>query len=180
MAPPFGDAGLKTDDARAIVELLNSTPVGSEIGVVVIGPMDDANFKSADVLLKTLEESDCTITQPILWAHDLGAVTLTIRSRCLQRWAPALGLAEDDALEDGAREMVAASLGQFYWQLPGILARFKGKEKELLAASAEILTSDLHDAQHLALWSGIRQAAKWTNTTPMEVLAAFLPKEKTK
>ena len=54
LAPPFGEDGLKTDDAREVVELLFSTPLGMDIGVIVVGPMDEANLKASDVLLKRI------------------------------------------------------------------------------------------------------------------------------
>ena len=74
VAPPLGDDGLKVDEAREVVELLMTTPVGDKLGVVIVGPMDEAAAKSCDTLLKTLEEFKGGLIRPILWAHDLSGV----------------------------------------------------------------------------------------------------------
>ena len=84
LAPPFGEEGaygLKVDEAREFVALLSTAPLGTAVGVVIAGPMDVASPKSSDVLLKSIEEFNASVVFPLLWAHDLGGVTGTIRSR---------------------------------------------------------------------------------------------------
>jgi hypothetical protein len=129
MASPFGGGGLKVNEAREFVSLMNSTPVGEGVGVVVAGPMDLALLKSSDTLLKCIEEFNPTVMYPLLWAHDLGGVSGTIRSRCLDRWCPATGLEEPDPeLQAVARGLVAAALARQLWKLPPLLASVKKDE----------------------------------------------------
>ena len=96
----FGEEGLKADDSRSIVSLLNETPVGDRKGIVIIGPMDLANPIASDVLLKSLEEFKDDFVQPLLWAIDIGNVVPTIRSRCLAKWCYAKVNLQEDVLED--------------------------------------------------------------------------------
>jgi DNA polymerase III delta prime subunit len=84
----FGKDGLKVDDAREIVVLVNQPPFfpDGKSPVVIIGPLDKAQEKTQDVLLKTVEEPEGVLL--ILWAVDAGTVADTIQSRCLIYWAP--------------------------------------------------------------------------------------------
>lgn len=82
---PFGDQGLKVDEARKIVELLNNLPPGRKKCMLVIGPMNRATQAASDVLLKSLEEPPKKV-EMVLWAEDLNGVLPTILSRCWPRW----------------------------------------------------------------------------------------------
>ncbi len=177
--PPFGDEGLKIDEAREVVELLSSTPMGSEMGTLVVGPMDElARADSFSPLLKPLEEFDGETTQPILWAHDNGGVPATIRSRCLERFAPATGAEEDDeALQNAAFKAVESALKV---DRVGIIEAFKiGVKKDsvrpFLWAMCDSLSMDLQKAEVRALWERLRNVARWSNPTVIETLSALLP-----
>lgn len=175
VAPPYGDDGLKTDEARSVVASLLSPPLGKETGVVIVGPMDMANPKASDVLLKRIEEFNPKVVIPILWAHDLGGVSPTIRSRCIDRWAPhGSDAEEDDAVITAAWELVEAVTLKETFRVASALFRVKGKEVELLKALAGVLSTDLDDPVKIALWSRLREVARWQNPTQIEVAAAIL------
>jgi len=171
---PFGEDGLKVDAARLIVGLLQSAPIGIDLGSLVIGPMDKVPSKSADVLLKTVEEPP-DFARLILWATDLGGVRDTIRSRCLPIWCPATGFEPvDEELEATARELLQASLDGRYFDVPLLVAKMKGKEAELLAEVAEAMTGRAYNSRTLPLWERIREAAKYPRPLPIEVILAFV------
>jgi hypothetical protein len=175
LAPPFGGGtGLKVDEARQIVSLLNSTPVGVAVGVVVVGPMDLANDKAADTLLKTIEQFDATVL-PILWAQDLGNVRPTIRSRGMAHWCPGFDLEPDDALEGGGRDLVAAALApDRLYEIPTLAKQFAGREHALMGVMAEALAGQLNGTA-LMLWERLRPVAELRNPTTIELVAALLP-----
>lgn len=174
VAPPFGDSGLKTSEAREIVGLLLSTPIGTRTGVVVVGPMDEANPKASDVLLKRIEEFPDTV-QPILWAHDLGGVAPTIRSRCLAEWAPA---ADDDVGDD---EMMSAALdiveavkqGELH-TIPDMVRNHAKREYDLVKALADVLSMESEDRRILAIWERLRRVLRWRNVTSVEIISILL------
>ena len=177
LAPPFGDEGLKTarakpadpPGAREIVELMSMTPLGSQIGCLVIGPMDDAEVKAANVLLKTIEEFRSDLFQPILWANDLEGVLPTIQSRCLARWAGEV-TAPDPEMQDDAATLVQAYLDRDAWKVPEIVAKYQDREHLLLQRVATVI----QEKQAFDLWPAIRELASLRNPTQIEVVAAFL------
>lgn len=121
MAPPFGDDGLSVDEARDIVELLLSTPVGNKIGVVIIGPIDNTkSIRAMDALLKSVEEIPSEWMLPILWADDLGGVIPTIRSRCLEIWAPGPPTQDLDLMML-ARQIIDEILADRYYLIPTLV-----------------------------------------------------------
>jgi len=83
-----GDDGLKVDDARTLVELLGTAPVGDKRGSLVLGPLDRTTSEAGDALLKTLEDYGEGPTRVFAWAWDLSGVLPTIRSRTLPVWCP--------------------------------------------------------------------------------------------
>lgn len=181
---PFGDKGLKVDEAREFVSLLQSAPLGSDLGVVVAGPMDKALPKSADALLKSIESFNKFVL-PILWAADLGGVRNTIRSRCLPIWCPPTGYEPiDEEVEETARELLTAALNGDGASIPTLVARMKadskkkkpGREHELLAEVADAMTARLDDPKVLPLWERVREVARWRNPTQIEIISAFLPR----
>ena len=183
LAPPFGDEGLKVDEAREAMSLLFSTPVGTKIGVVVIGPMDQANPKASDVLLKRVEDFEADIVLPILWAHDIGGVSLTIRSRCLAHWAPRTVVsAEDEALKAAGQDAIGAVLNGDFYLIPGAVEKGKGKEIELLGYMTDALYNrpegDEKSLKRIrVLWERLRPVTRRRNPTPIEIIAALVSDE---
>ena len=174
---PFGEVGLKVDEARLLVSLMQAPPIGVDLGVVIAGPMDKAPPKSADVLLKVIEEPP-DFVRPLLWATDLGGVRGTIRSRCLPVWCPTTGFEEgDDELEATARELLQAVLNERIYEIPIHVKKMKGRETELLAEVSEAMSSMPDVPAVLALWERVREVARWRNPTYLEVVAAFLPRK---
>jgi len=185
MAPPFGSTGLKVDEAREFVALMRTTPLGEGKGVVVAGPMDLANPKAADTLLKCIEEFDGEAMVPVLWAHDLGGVIPTIQSRCLDRWCPATGDEEiDEEVVGAAQALIRASLSQEVWKIPPLLAAVlkdknsKGREIPLLWEMSEALVAYLTRPEARELWERLREVATYYNPTFIEIQAALLPPAK--
>jgi hypothetical protein len=174
---PFGDDGLKVDEAREFASLLQSAPLGIDCGIVIAGPMDRALPKSADALLKSIEQFN-EYVHPMLWTIDLGGVQPTIRSRCLPVWCPATGQEPvDEELEGVARELLNAALAGHGADVPTLVAKIKksGREYDLLAEVADAMTVMLDNPKVLPLWERVRKVAMWRNPTPIEVIAAFLP-----
>jgi hypothetical protein len=170
---PFGEDGLKIAESREIIELMNGTPLGDQVGVIVVGPMDRALPASTDVLLKTLEEFDPQVFRPILWAYDEGGVRPTIRSRCVRRWCPGDEIRDEELLRQ-VTELVQASLNQDRPAVLSFLRETTGVEV-LLAASqvlrdrgAEISTKELQ------LWDQLRQVLRVRNPSANEIKAVFL------
>lgn len=179
LAPPFGDGGLKVDGAREFVALLGNAPVGDGVGVVIAGPMDQAPPKSADVLLKRIEEFDEQVVYPLLWANDLGGVQWTIRSRCLDRWCPE-GQPDDpeqtDHIEKAAYSLIAAAVdGKEPWKIPGLVASMKDQLPELLGALSDALLPKMDDPASRKLWDRLRRVAQWWRPTVPELVSALFP-----
>jgi len=170
LSPPVGANGLKVSDARRVSNLLASAPVGSRIGVVIVGPMDLANYKASDVLLKSVEEFDPKLVCPVLWAEDLGGVRPTIRSRCLARWSG--GQEEEDDIETEVYDLVQATVSGELHRIWSLLDEFKGQEQGLLGQIARVVSADPTPA-HLRVWEAIRPVARWRNPTRWEVAAAL-------
>lgn len=174
VAPPIGDDGLKIEEVRAAIDLLISTPVGMATGIVVIGPMDRiVSLKASDGLLKLIEEHHDEV-QPVLWAFDIGGVSPTIRSRCLDRWCPQVEGDEDDELEGDGRALVRASLEGQLWLIPGLVKKNDKKLGDLLGIAADAIIADW-SADSMVLWERVRVTAMHKNPTPIEVVSAFLP-----
>jgi hypothetical protein len=81
--PPYSD--LKTDQVKELVEVYSQVwPQKNPL--LIAGPLDEANPLTLDVLLKRIEEPFEGAPELLLWAHDLGSVPDTIRSRCGERF----------------------------------------------------------------------------------------------
>ena len=168
---PFGDAGLKIAESRAIIDLMNNTPVGDSPGVLVMGPMDRAMQAATDVLLKSIEEFDDRIVRPVLWALDEAEVSPTIRSRCLRRWCPGPEVLDEEVL-DVARGVVEAALaGDIAAVIEGLREQDPG---DVLVASAMALRDRGLDAETEDLWEALRATLRVRNPTASEALAVFL------
>jgi hypothetical protein len=167
---------------------LSFVPVGDAKGVVIVGPMDSsytASEKARDVLLKRIEEFPSRV-QPILWAHDLGDVQGTLKSRCIERWAPGKpDKEEDDDVLSAALGLVEATLAKEAWRVPSLVTDalktkpVKGGEKKerresaLLHAAIDFLAESDHPDRFI-LWESLREASRYANPTPNEVAVAFL------
>jgi len=177
---PFGDAGLKVAEAREFAMLLQNAPLGTARGIVIAGPMDQALPKSADALLKGIEQFN-EYVWPMLWAHDLGGVQGTISSRCLPMWAPATGHEPiDEEVEEVARDLLQAALAGHAADVPALVARVFPKNKpsrehELLAEVVYAMTAMLDNPKVLPLWERVRAVCQWRNPTRIEIISAFLP-----
>lgn len=180
LAPPFGSEGLKVDDAREIVTLLAAPPVGTQIGVVLAGPMDRATPEAMDALLKSLEDFDEQTVQPVLWAVDVGAVVPTIRSRCLLIWCPDGPMPEMEHLEM-ATDLVRAALRRDYPTVIFAVKEFEGDNRDLLASVAMVLADKLKEAEGkaaehlLILWDSVRSMLGGRSVvSDRELLAALV------
>lgn len=169
MTPPAGEEGLKKDEARAIVEILSSAPIGSRRGVVVLGPMDLATIEASDVLLKALEDHREDWVQPILWADDVGGVRPTIVSRCLSEWVDG----EPEPIDDEIVHIIDAALGEDLPELLVLLHGYKGKAIEVIRQAARVIAAD-PTPKALDTWSRLRAVAGYKNPTPVEVAMALI------
>lgn len=192
-APPFGDSGLGVDESREIVEILLSVPVGEDPEAVVIGPIDNAkSLRAMDSLLKSIEEIPSVFMIPILWADDLGGVLPTIRSRCLETWAPGTFEINPELLALAKQIVENALSGRFYTISNAVAeskklsveaptededaeeeTKFRGTD--LLWALSDVLASgDLSDPKLRDLWDRLRKVAQWRNPTMIEIVSALV------
>lgn len=174
LCPPIGEDGLTIDAAREVVLTLQSSPVGDQLGVLVIGPVDRIRDKSGDALLKSLEEIDTTVVLPLLWAHDLVGVSPTLRSRCLTQWCSGSEV-ESEAPQDEASEFVSALLAGALWRAYEIPQKWMGREPLLLFALVEHLVKDL--PAQFPLWSRLRVLAQQKSISAIELVDALFPAE---
>jgi hypothetical protein len=185
---PMGVEGLRTDDAREAVALLSSPPVGDDCGVLIIGPMDEANQKACDVLLKSIEEHRDGDVQPVLWAWDLAEVSSTIRSRCIPQWSLGEGDEIPEELLDTAWQLCDAIIEGELYQVLASLKENKGELESLGRAVArcvaENVAGTIHDPQQgaegfLAIWEALRPELRHYDLSPVGfshvLLRAALP-----
>lgn len=175
------DGGLKKEGAREFVEMMSYLPVGSGRRSVLLGPLDEITPVVGDVLLKTLEEFNPNGLRPFLWAWDLGGVIPTIRSRCLDVYAPGVA----DRLE--AFKTEGENLLKFFlirdWA--SLVESWKegdrGQEVLLLGATVQALSERLRstdvDPRLWALWDRLREIRTGFTVTPAMVVSAFLEGE---
>jgi len=178
VAEPFGEDGLKVDDTREIIKLMQDAPLGDEPGVILIGPMDRAESKSTDVLLKTIEEFDHECVRPVLYAYDLGSVSSTIKSRCILRWCPdAPPNPEGEEAMKLAFDLVEASCRQDRARVIELLKEKKAPDvvpilescANVLALNPEFLVGVRHE-----LWLRVRNLARYRHVGKTELLATFV------
>lgn len=173
VCPPIGDDGLKVDDARQVTERLLSTPVGEQVGVVVIGPMDEANAKASDTLLKCLEEFPGEWVVPILWANDLGEVSVTIRSRCRDKWCPGID-DDDERTMEAAHKIIEAALVKDMVAVVELAKPFDKAEIALVSALTAILALGVDQAPYRGLWGRLRPVAAHRKPFLSEVIVALV------
>lgn len=180
LAEPMGDDGINIDTARQIVEVLGAAPLGDDIGVIVVGPMDlPASTAALDALLKFLEEYDDRFMQVILWARDVEHVRSTIRSRCIERWCPSFGTGGPEvAYMRTAKSLCEAALRRRVATVVEILKENKGSEEELLQASARVLSEETEWSlsARLLLWASLREALTKRSPGPShyETVSAYM------
>ena len=169
---PFTGSELKKEGARELVSLLAHRPVGGGRASVLVGPVDEANPATSDVLLKTIEEFDPEGTRPFLWAWDLGGVSHTLRSRCILRFCPGADT-RGEAHEETARALLRA-YGEVDWVT--VTEEVKGYEdlSALLRSVVDLLPAKLSETRYAALWENLRELVDGSTLTPARVVSAFL------
>lgn len=173
---PFTGSELKKEGARELMSLLSRRPVGDGRYAVLVGPVDEVNPATSDVMLKTIEEFDPEGTRPFLWAWDLGGVSHTLRSRCILRFCPgvdprgeaheATALTVLRAYEDGDWVTVTEEVKAY----PDLSA--------LMRSVADLLPTKLimpsPELRYVHLWETVRDLFTGTTLTPARVVCAFL------
>ena len=174
--PPMGDEGLKVEDAREAVLILSSPAVGDDHGVLLIGPMDQANSRASDVLLKSIEEHRGMDVVPVLWAWDLAEVSLTIRSRCIPHWSPGeMAELPAETLEVAWQVCDAVLEGDLHRIISGVQ---EGKtDLEMLGRClAHYIAVSAMEGQRefLCVWDAIRPQLQYTVLSPVGISHALL------
>lgn len=163
----FGEEGLKVEEAREVVSLIQSPPfVGSGLAVVVVGPMDQSRDRSSDVLLKSIEEFDHKIVQPLLWAYDLGEVRPTVRSRSLAVWCPSDDFFPEPPLVDKVDDLFEA-LAQRDVFLIGEILKGIDDYRGLLDAFSYVAFRDQSEFR-LKVWESLRPLTFFPEPTQYE------------
>lgn len=123
VSEPIGDAGLKVDDSRAIIEMADSSGIGDAPPSVVVGPLDAATPEASDALLKTLEDLCDGPLSIVLWADHLRGVSGTIQSRTRAVWCPPGPRTPDPLayMSDRAKVLAAALLEEDEVKILGVL-----------------------------------------------------------
>lgn len=170
---PIGDTGLKVDQAREVVSLMMSTPLGTKKGTLVIGPLDfrhDNSDKARDILLKSIEEHPSNVVLPLLWAHDLEEVSPTIRSRCDEKWCPPEGEVEfSEQVEEKANRVWELWSKGDKAAIPAVLSDVK-EVRDLVTALAVICREE----KDWDLWSRVRDVACLGKDFHVDLLSASL------
>ena len=175
VAPPFGDEGLKVKEAREAISALLQGSISFLVQVVVIGPVDEATPQASDVLLKNIEEFREGIVQPILWAHDVGGVKATIRSRSLEYWAPKKEAdADDEAMLGAAWEIVNLVKTREVGPIPELVKPFSKELPGLLCALSLVLAQDMEDIVNQKLWEALRPVTRHLHPRKAEVVSALV------
>lgn len=169
---PFGSDGIKIDEAREIVSLLDQRSVGSRVRSLVIGPLDRSQGIATDVLLKSLEGFDPEVGRPVLWAWSLEGVSPTIRSRTWAVWAPGEKVLDEDLLIE-VKYLVRASLRQDAVEIVQRWGEMEVTEDFLLCLGRAVLDVS-GDLKGLSLWSSLRPILQHQKPTKHEVLTALL------
>jgi hypothetical protein len=173
VAGTYGADGLKVDEARTIVSRSGIPPVGGGLSVFLVGPIDLANHKAVDTLLKTIEEPP-PFLKIILWAKDLGEVRPTVVSRSLHIWCPAEGSGVDDELLDMAGEALNAfKRGNMLTLLTLTEEHGKSDPREWLAALAEALVLSGEQKKLSSWWVRARKALSQTHVTLSDVVLTY-------
>lgn len=159
--PPFGTSKAEVmsfvDSARI--------PPPSTGTAILLGPLDDVLLGSSDVLLKTLEENPEFGPVLALWANDIGSVSRTIRSRCLDVWCHGSSNVSPD-LDESASSILECVGTKNYLRLVSEVQRWKDDLTSLVMAISSKLVGNAR------LWSTFRPVTRMrTLTVPMVVSA---------
>jgi len=156
---PMGDAGLKVDDSRAIIELATLSGVGDKPPSLVIGPLDRATPEASDALLKTLEDLTEAPMRLILWADYLSGVIPTIRSRTRPTWCPPgpTYLSSVAYLAEEAEALCAAIRDGDYVKILGLLEKVGKDWPDLLQALCKPLSHHLEERVAIETWISVRK-----------------------
>jgi len=171
----MGEDGLRVAQAREAVRILSTRTIGERRGVLVLGPMDLANDKSCDVLLKSIEEIDPEGTFPILWANDLSEVRETIVNRCLCVWKGGDRTVLDKEVEVRAVQLVDAVTTNDL----NLISRLVRDSKDLRALGDGVAREvserfQKGDLSALAVWERLRPEMAFTNPSKIGVSHALL------
>ena len=131
---------LKVDGVRLLVSLFTQV-YPHKNPCLVAGPLDEADPSALDILLKRIEEPTPNSPTLLLWAHDLGGVPDTIRSRCGERFHYAPQTEHD--LYDDVSAFFALFRADNLLRAMQVLARVqKGSERAFLEAYVEVLLAE--------------------------------------
>lgn len=173
---PFTGSSLKKEGARELVGLLAHRPVGGGRASVLVGPIDEVNPATSDVLLKTIEDFDPEGIRPFLWAWDLGGVSVTLRSRCILKFCPGTDT-RTEAFESMADTVLKAFLDG---DCVTLIEEVKEQEDVDLLLRAVVdrvavkLLGKNPDPRYAALWDVLRPLFGSGTLTPARVVSAFL------
>jgi len=169
LGDPFGDKGLKIDESRIIVRLLNNLPPGRMRCTLVIGPMNRSTPAASDVLLKSLEEPPKKVDL-ILWSENLVRVSPTIISRCWPVWC----YGEDLCKKEKAAQALVAYLSEGkISEALGVLDKNKKYLEELMRSVSLVLSRGEVTSANKKIWKQTRNVLMQEKITYLGV-AHFL------
>lgn len=169
VSEPIGDAGLKVDDSRALIELASSSGIGDRPPSVVVGPLDASTPEASDALLKTLEDLCDGPLSIVLWADHLRGVSGTIQSRTFAVWCPEGPTTSDPLayLREPAQALAKALIENDPVKILGVLEDLSEKKDgakdwpDLLLATCAFLALSVQDEtlrpNVLDAWGRIRR-----------------------
>lgn len=165
---------MKKEGARELVSLLSHRPVGDGRAAVLVGPVDEVNPATSDVLLKTVEEFDPEGTRPFLWAWDLGGVSPTLRSRCVLKYCPGTD-SRGEVHESTARTLLVAYEGGDWVTLTEEVKAYEDLPA-LMRSVADLLPAKVRtpEPRYENLWETLRDLFDGMTLTPARVVSAFL------
>lgn len=135
---PISD--LKVDGVRKLIELFTQV-YPHRNPCLVAGPLDEADPRALDILLKRIEEPTPNSPTLILWANDLGGVPPTIRSRCGEKFHYAPLMRHN--LYDEAKALFDDLRADNYLGVMMTLREVqKGSERAFLEAYLEVLLEE--------------------------------------
>jgi hypothetical protein len=160
VSKPLGEGGLKVDEARYVVSLMMRASLGDRSDVVVVGPLDRANEKASDTLLKVVEEPPAGAL-PFFWADDLSGVAATLRSRCQPQWCPGEGSPLPEEVQELAWHLCDDLRSGDIVAVSQALEGYKKKKGDLEDLIRGLVQCIVHSAKEgdlevLDLWEGIR------------------------
>lgn len=167
--PPFGTS---KDDAREFVVSAMTSYPGDRV-FILLGPLDDILPGTTDVLLKTLEENPPLGPELVLWCRDLGSVSKTIRSRCLDCWCPGKEASDPQTLKDA--ENILSNAHQEKWhKVVESVSSHKENLRQLLIAIISVVATQ--ESSRKKFWTSLRRISGMkTLTVPMVVGALTSP-----